>query len=68
MTSIEHVSQVPVSGRGSLTWNLHLTGGNLHAERGPTRLSTAAGGAERVFGLGRIIHSPIKRIGESRRL
>lgn len=25
-------------------------------------------GAERVFGLGRIIHSPLKRIGESRRL
>lgn len=25
-------------------------------------------GAERVFGLGRIIHSPLKRIGESHRL
>lgn len=58
---------VPVS--DCLTWNCHLSGGNLHCMRSVAQHDCPwQSGAERVFGLGRIIHSPLKRIGESHRL
>ncbi len=53
-----------------LTCNRHLSRGNLHCVRGvwPNTIVRGSQGAEGVFGLGRIIHSPLKRIGESHRL